>query len=240
MLGIIGGTGFYNLGKAKEKKMVSTPYGKAYVEIIDFFGKEVLFVPRHGKNHELPPHQVNYRANIYAFKQYEVGSVFATYACGIINKYKPGDLVLLKDYIGCFVHPPPTFFDSFVGGIRHADVSEPFDRGMEGALKVIGKQTGIALKGGGVVATMPGPRFESRAEIMMLGKMGANLVSMTNAYETSLLAEIEMPLAGIAIGTNYAAGISKKRVTHEEVMGMMAKSKGKIGGLIQRFVEESE
>ncbi len=224
MLGIIGGSGFYELGKEIGSEEILTPYGDALIYRYKINKKEVVFLPRHGKKHSLPPHKINYKANIYALYKLGVNAVFATYATGIIKKYKVGDLILLDDFIG--LEKPITFFDDFSKGMKHVDFTNPFDKKLNEKLIKASAIHGIKLKCGGIVKTTPGPRFESRAEIKMYEKIGANLVSMTNCYETILLKEMEIPFCAIAIGTNYACGISKKPLTHSEVVeNMMLKNK---------------
>ncbi|MFA5050035.1 MAG: MTAP family purine nucleoside phosphorylase [Candidatus Micrarchaeia archaeon] len=225
MLGIIGGSGFYELGGEISAEEIFTPYGDALVYRYKIKNKEAVFVARHGKNHSLPPHKINYRANVYALCKIGVNAVFATYATGIIKKYRIGDLILIDDFIG--FEKPITFFDNFSKGMRHTDFTNPFDNKLKEKVIEAAAIHRIKLKKGGIIKTTPGPRFESRAEIKMYGKLGANLISMTNAYETILLKEMEIPFCGVAIGTNYACGISKKPLTHGEVIENMA-SKNKI------------
>ena len=218
MLGIIGGSGFYSLGEGKEKR-VRTPYGDAYAFEGKIGKKDFVFIPRHRRGHILPPHAINYRANIWALRECETDSVIATYACGIISKYRSGDLVLADDFIGLGINA--TFFESFKKGAMHADFLEPYSAGLQDKVAEIAKEEGIMLERGGIVATTIGPRFETRAEIAALRALGANLVSMTNAYEASLIHELKIPMAGICIGTNYGSGLSNNRLSNEEVIGIM-------------------
>jgi len=236
MLGIIGGSGFYTLeGKIRNCK-VKTPYGGVAAQKAEVDGNESVFIPRHGKEHSVPPHRINYRANIYALKELGVSAVMATYATGIISKYKPGDLILLDDFIGFFT--PITFFDDFRMGIKHTDVSRPYDKELQDLLLGVAKTQKIKISKGGIAATTPGPRFETKAEVKALKGMGANLVSMTNAYEASLLNELGIPSAAVAVGTNYACGISKKPLSAEEVMVCMKKAEGSLAGLASGMIRE--
>ena len=236
MLAIIGGSGFYYLGKELDKIPVITPYGNVEVTKAKLHSKdEVLFIPRHGEAHIIPPHKVNYRANIYALNKLDASAVFATYASGIISNYKPSDLVLLEDFIG--FNAPITFFDDFSDGLKHMDFTEPFDKNLGNAVLEIANALKIKIKKGGIIVTMPGPRFETKAEIKALKRMGANLVSMTHAYEATLLHELEIPYAAIAVANNYACGISKKRLSLEEVIDQMDKAKTKINLIINGLVD---
>ncbi len=234
MLGIIGGTGIYSLGKFTECE-VNTPYGF----VRTYFGKieriECVFIPRHGKNHEYPPHKINYRANIWALGQIGVRGVIATYAVGVISKFKPSDLIVAEDFIG--FNTPITFYNDFKNGIKHIDFSEPYSKGMQFKLLSAAKNAEISLKTDGIIATTHGPRFETRAEINALKKMGANLVSMSNGYEAILFHELEIPIAGLCIATNYACGVMKKQLSHIEVVNIVAKKENDVNKIIAEFAK---
>jgi 5'-methylthioadenosine phosphorylase len=197
--------------------------------------EELYFIPRHGEGHELPPHRINYRAEVYALKKLGVNAILATYACGAIAKYKPGDLVMLKDFIA--FNTPVTFFDDFSAGIKHVDFTEPFDFRLCRRTREIASAEGVRLVEGGVVATTIGPRFETKSEVVALKKMGANLVSMTAGYEIILAHEVEIPMTGLGIVANYACRISKKPLIHDEIVAMTEKAKGKIDPIIGGLLE---
>jgi len=234
MIGVISGSGFYELAKDVKRQKVPTPYGSVFLSIAEINGKEVAFIPRHGEDHSIPPHKVNYRANVWALQELGATAAFTTYASGILSKYKPGDLILLNDFISFFTHE--TFFDSFEDGPHHTDVSEPFNRKLIGYAKEAAVIHSIKLKEGGVVATTIGPRFETPAEVRALKKLGANLVCMTAGHEVPLFAEAEIPLVSIAVGTNLAAGLAGHKLTHQEVVDMMIKKTGEIKLILKEFV----
>jgi 5'-methylthioadenosine phosphorylase len=236
MLAVIGGTGFYSLGSRIAERDVVTPYGVANLKIVDVAGDKVVFVPRHGRAHTLAPHRINYRANIAALEKVGVTGVIAFYASGIISKYKPGDLVLVDDFIGLWT--PATFYDDFSGGMKHVDFTEPFSKDMKRMLEEAAAVTKTKLKKGGVMAATRGPRFETQSEVKLLKKVGANLVNMTCGYEMALLGESEIDFAAVAIGSNYAAGISKKPLSMEDALEVSNKAQGNIITLVQRFVKE--
>lgn len=234
MIGVIGGSGLYELEKDITKKKVPTPYGSVFVHMAKIGGKEVAFIPRHGEKHETPPHKVNYRANVWAFKELGVTCAFTTYASGILSRYRPGDLILLDDFIGLFTHE--TFFDSFEDDVHHTDVSEPFNKKLQGYVVEGAAIHDIRVKKGGIIATTMGPRFETPAEIRALKKLGANLVCMTAGHEVPLFAEAEIPLVSLAVGTNMAAGLSGKKLTHQEVVDMMVKKTDELKLILKEFV----
>jgi 5'-methylthioadenosine phosphorylase len=236
MLAVIGGTGFYRLGKDLERKQVITPHGIATVNMVSVAGKKMVFIPRHGRSHSLPPHRIDYRANISALEKLGVTGVLSFYSSGVISKYTPGDLVLIDDFIGLWT--PATLYDDFTGGMKHVDFTEPFSKDMKKLLMECAAVTKIKLKKGGIIAGTTGPRFETKAEIRLLKAAGANLVNMTCGQEMALLGESEIDFASIAVASNYAAGVKKKPLSGEETLKVAHAAKGQLNTLIQRFVKE--
>lgn len=236
MLAIIAGTGLYKLGKRICDHKVETRHGKAEISEISLAGKRALFLPRHGRSHTIPPHMVNYHANIMALRELGATGVITLHAAGIISGYRPGDLILIDDFIGLF--SPATFFDDFTEGMRHKDFTEPFSKELRDLITEVAKANRIKLREGGVIATTRGPRFETKAEVRFLGMCGANLLSMTSGYEMSLLGETEIDFASIAIGSNYAAGISDRPLDEEEVLAESAKAGGDLAALISGTLKE--
>jgi len=247
MFGVIGGSGFYKLEDLENEninnriEIVETKYGNVKINIIEIENKKnkIAFIPRHKKNHSIPPHKINYKANIEAMKKIGVDEAVGVYAMGIINnkKYKIGDIILLDDFVG--IEKPITFFDDFENGIKHVDFTEPFDNELKKRILKCGEKIGIRIKNGATVKTNYGPRFETKAEIKLLKKLGIDLVSMTAAYEIVLMKEIGIKFSGIAIGTNYACGISKskKPLSHEEVLELMEKKKERINLIVNELVK---
>ncbi len=233
MIGILGGSGIYSLGKMK-KEGIKTPHGVVDAYAGKIGEEEVVFIPRHGEEHGTPPHKVDYKANLWVMKEKKVDGILAFYAAGIISRYAPGDFVLLEDFIGFY--SPVTYFDKFEGEIKHADMSEPYNAALSGRVEGACKKRGVRVRRGGVIATTHGPRFETKTEIKALGLMGANLVNMTSAYEVILAGELGIPICGIAIGTNYAAGRKKGELTHKEVIECMKKANEKIKKIVDAFV----
>lgn len=236
MLAVIGGTGFYKLGSKIEELDVITPHGIAAVEVVSVAKRKIVFIPRHGKGHTIAPHKINYKANIAALEQLGVTGVLSFYSSGIIGKYRPGDIVLVDDFIGLWT--PATLYDDFAGGMKHVDFTEPFSKDMKKILGEVAAVNKIKLKKGGIIAATRGPRFETKSEIKLLKKAGANLVNMTCGYEMSLLGESEIDFVSVAIAANYAAGVSKKPLSAEETLEVSDKAKGKLLALIQGFVKE--
>jgi 5'-methylthioadenosine phosphorylase len=222
MIGIIGGTGIYeivNMGEEIESKVIKTPYGKSpEVSIFRLHDKEVVFMPRHAKGHSKPPHMVNYRANVYAMKELGVDNIIATNAVGSLEKsVKPGDFLIPHDFIDFTKFRSGTFYDNRT---VHVDVTEPYCNYMR---KII-SSSGDVVEGGVYVCT-EGPRFETPAEIQMFKLLGGTVVGMTGIPEAVLSRELEMCYASICTVSNYAASISPHNLTIDEVFEIMDKKK---------------
>lgn len=238
---IIGGTGVYNqhLLEQARKIVISTRYGEALLQRGSYRNREVFFLARHGPNHAVPPHRINYRANIAALKKIGVTAAIATAAVGSLDEeIMPGSRVLIDQFIDFTRGRPLTFYDEIAGEVVHTDFTEPYCP----SLRNIISQTADILKQpllmGGCYACTEGPRFETPAEIKMLSLLGAGLVGMTNVPEVVLAREAGICYATIALVTNYAAGISLHRLSHAEVLEAMAKSKPELDRLLATVLEQ--
>jgi len=231
MIGIIGGSGLYEIEGVviKKDKKVSTPYGDPsdYYRIGEIEGTEVVFLPRHGSPHHIAPHKINYRANIWGFRELAVERIISVNAVGGIKKgLIPGDIVVLDQVIDMTEGRESTFYDK--DEIVHVDFTDPYCYELRSAILSAGKKTDIKLKHKATYICTNGPRLESAAEIKAFSLLGADVVGMTGMPEASLAREIGICFAGIAVITNYAAGISKKRLTVTEVKRKMAETTKKI------------
>lgn len=216
-IGIIGGSGLESLLQSTRTLRVGTPYGPAPWISVGSVGKEeVAFLPRHGPKHDLPPHKVNYRANLYALKQIGVQRIIATNAVGGINsEYNPGDLSVPEDIIDLTKSRAGTFFDSFP--VTHIDVSQPYCPELRRTLLDSSRNTKVKVWSNSVLAATEGPRYETPAEIRMLERLGGDLVGMTGAPETFLAKELEMCYATLCFISNRAAG-KQAKLSAVEVM----------------------
>ncbi|MFH1470164.1 MAG: MTAP family purine nucleoside phosphorylase [Candidatus Micrarchaeota archaeon] len=229
MLGVIGGSGLYGLVKGKEAK-VKTKFGTVSVFKGTLSKSPCIFIPRHGKKHTIPPHMINHKANISALEALGVTDILAISSVGVISGYVIGDLVVVRDLVS--FGPQPTFFDDFSKGLAHTDMTEPYSPELARKIIAIARKEKIPLQDNGILAHASGPRFETKAEIRALGKLGANLVGMTSAQEAILANELGIRFANIAIASNYAAGISKNPLTVEEVLETARKREGEIKKVI--------
>jgi len=222
-VGIIGGTGLYRLGVSEGRwREVRTPYGKVEVLVGNFGSRRVAFLPRHGRKHEAPPHLVNYRANLWALKSLGVERVLAVSACGSLNpKMRPGELVLLDQFLDFTKGRPATFHTGGRKGVVHVDLTEPYCPELRRVLREAAGREGIRLHPRGTYVCTEGPRFETAAEIRAFRRLGGDLVGMTNVPECVLARELEMCYAAVGLVTNFAAGMAGTKLTHTEVAERM-------------------
>ena len=236
-IGIIGGSGLYEIPgiTIKARNRITTPFGKPSDNYIT--GKientEIIFLPRHGSRHNLPPHMINYRANIWGFKKLGVKRIISVSAVGGIKKgLKPGDIVVLNQLIDMTKTRKSTFYNGKTGVI-HIDFTHPYCQEMCRILLKAGRLARIPLKDGCTYMAAEGPRLETAAEIKAFGVLGGDVVGMTGMPEASLARELEICYSGICVVANFAAGISRKKLTTIEVMETMGASTGKIKQLLK-------
>lgn len=238
-LAIIGGTGLYELHAGAEAEVVRTPYGEAAVFRVALDGQPVWFLARHGAGHALPPHRVNYRANIWALRALGVRSVLATQAVGSLNPaMAPGHLVGLVQFLDFTKARASTFFDGEDGAVVHVDVTHPYCPRLNAALHRAGTFLDPELHAGGVYGCMEGPRFETAAEIHALRVLGADVVGMTNVPEVVLAREAGLCYAAVSIVCNWAAGMSDAPLSHAEVLDIMDARAAALRDLLTRFAAD--
>lgn len=233
MIGIIGGSGVYEITqKADEciKKLVKTNYGEVEVSILDIFSKKVAFIPRHASGHSIPPHKINFRANIEALKNVGVTKIIATNSVGSMNTdMAPGSFVIPDDFLDFSQDRKKTFYEDKV---VHIDVTEAYCPQLRDVLA----KSGDVILGGTYVCT-EGPRFETPAEIKMFKMLGGDLVGMTGVPEVTLAREKEMCYNSICIVSNYASGISDDELTIDEVFEMVNQKESELLELIYNFIK---
>lgn len=233
MIGIIGGSGVYEITQKAdscEEKIISTPYGDVKVSILDIFSKKVAFIPRHASGHSIPPHKINYRANIEALKQAGVTKIIATNSVGSMNEnMAPGTFVIPDDFLDFSQDRVKTFYEDKV---VHIDVTEAYCPQLRDVLA----KSGDVILGGTYVCT-EGPRFETPAEIKMFKMLGGDLVGMTGVPEVTLAREREMCYNSICIVSNYASGISEDELTIDEVFEMVGEMEADLLELIYNFIK---
>jgi 5'-methylthioadenosine phosphorylase len=234
---IIGGTGVYQLGEDGAAELVATPYGDVTAYRLAIDGREVIFLPRHGAGHTVPPHRVNYRANIWALRALGVEEVLSSQSVGSLNlAMAPGNFVALAQFIDWTKGRASTFFDGDDGQVVHVDMTQPYCASVTDRLLQAGAFLGEKLHGGGVYACTEGPRFETAAEIRALRQLGADLVGMTNVPEVVLAREAGLCYAAVGVVCNWGAGMTEFPLTHDEVLGIMAAQSENLQRLFRNFV----
>lgn len=216
--GFITGTGFYTLPGITEVKTqeVDTPYGGVYVETGRLGDQEVVFIPRHGKQHSIAPQGINYRGNIYAMKLLGVERILATSVSGsLVPAWAPGTFVLIDQFINFTFNRVDSFYP-LDGKLAHVDVTDPYCPNLQRMLLAGAEKLGLHLQRGATYACLNGPRFESRAEIEMIRRLGGQLVGQTNYPECVLARELAICYATVGVVSNLAAGM-QSTLTAKEV-----------------------
>ncbi len=238
-IGIFGGSGFYSFLDDVRQVTVDTPYGppSAPVSIGDVEGVSVAFLPRHGLKHELPPHMINYRANVWALKELGVTRILGPCAAGSLQQdVKPGDFVISDQLVDRTTGRKDTFYDGPI--TTHVSYADPYCPELrEIALKTANEESIPSLDGGTVV-TIQGPRFSTRAESKWFQDAGWHVINMTQYPEAYLARELELCYVNIALITDYDVGVvgESEAVTHEAVVKVFTENNEKLRRLLFSLV----
>ena len=245
MLGIIGGSGLTQLSnlQSTRREVVRTPYGDASgaVTLGRLNGRDVAFIARHGYGHSIPPHAVNYRANVWALQSLGVRRVVSVASVGGIRAdMKPGVIAVPHQVIDYTWGRRHTFFDGPDHPVTHVDFTHPYCEELRGALLRSARAAGLSVVADGVYAATQGPRLESAAEIDRLERDGADMVGMTGMPETGLAREIGLCYASVAVIVNWAAGRGdSKEVVHlDAIRAVLTQAMGKVRILLEKLVED--
>jgi 5'-methylthioadenosine phosphorylase len=242
-IGIFGGSGFYSLLDRVEEIAIDTPYGAPSdrIAIAEMAGKKVAFLPRHGKHHQLPPHRINYRANLWAMKSLGVKQIIGPCAAGSLQpQIKPGDFVVIDQ----FINRTWGREDSFVEGpnVDHLSAADPYCERLRQNAIVNAKKLGVPTHERGTVIIIQGPRFSTRAESKEFSKNGWEVINMTQYPEGILARELGICYVNIALITDYDAGLEGnpdiKPVTHEEVLKVFNSNNDKLKNLLFAMIED--
>jgi len=245
MLAIIGGSGLTQLANLEvgRRKVGRTPYGDPSGALT--FGRigksEVLFLARHGYGHTIAPHEVNYRANLWALKHAGADAVVSVASVGgIRNDIWPGTIVLPHQVIDYTWGRPSTFFEGPGAPVNHIDFTEPYSRELRARLLSAAASVGERIMDGGVYAATQGPRLETAAEINRLERDGADIVGMTGMPEAGLAREINLQYAAIAVVANYAAGRgdSERAVPLDKIQAVLDEAMGRVRRIINKLCDE--
>ncbi len=242
-IAIIGGSGLENPDILKNPKEINveTPYGShsSAFKTGKIEGIEVAILSRHGRNHEIPPSQVNNRANIWAIRELGCTHILATTACGSLREeIKRGDLVIPDQFIDFTRHREVTFHEKFEdGNLMHSPMADPFDAGLRQRLIDTSGKLNLPFHHKGTVITIEGPRFSTRAESNMFRLWGADVINMSVAPECILANELQIPYAAIALSTDYDCWkTDEEPVTWEEVLKVFNQNVKNVIHLLQQTI----
>ncbi len=247
MLAIIGGTGLTQLDNLKITKrlIVRTPYGEPSQPLIfgEISGREVIFLARHGNGHTIPPHEVNYRANISALHLQGVTKIAAVATVGGIHPDLVSGVIAIPHQIIDYTYGrKSTFHDGISHPVKHIDFTAPYCLNMRAKWKQAAASIGEPVIDHGVYAATQGPRLETAAEINRLERDGATMVGMTGMPEAALARELEISYAAICPVANYAAGRgdSLHGIKYEEMIANLNQTMVRVRNIIAQLVEQNE
>lgn len=241
ILGVIGGSGLYELERLTgiEEIAIQTPFGAPSDTIIAgrLGDARLLFLPRHGRGHGIPPHRVNYRANVLALKMAGAEQILSVSAVGSMQEgIHPGDMVVIDQFIDRTRHRADTFFDDD-GVVAHVGFAEPVDAALADTIVRAGRATGATVHEGGTYLCMEGPQFSTMAESELYRSWGVSVIGMTNLPEAKLAREAELPYATLAMATDYDCWHeAHDAVTVEAVVAIMKKNVAKAKEIILELV----
>jgi 5'-methylthioadenosine phosphorylase len=247
MLAIIGGTGLTKLDNLEitRRLIVRTPYGEPSQPLVfgKIAGREVIFLARHGNGHTIPPHEVNYRANISALHLQGVTEIAAIATVGGIHAdLGPGVIAMPHQIIDYTQGRKNTFFDGVDFPVKHIDFTEPYCAKLRAKWERAAKSAGEALVNQGVYAVMQGPRLETAAEINRLERDGATMVGMTGMPEAALARELDISYAAICPVANHAAGRgdSVHKIQYEIMVDNLNQTMARVRNIIAQLVSQNE
>jgi 5'-methylthioadenosine phosphorylase len=246
-IAVIGGSGLSDFAELEiiRREVVRTPYGEPSGPLT--FGRcgcaEAVFLPRHGYGHTLPPHDINYRANIWALHHVGAKAVVSVASVGgIRDDLGPGSIVVLDQVIDYTWGRASTYFDSPDMPVTHIDFTQPFDADLRHRFLDSGRALGEKLSDGGVYACTQGPRLETAAEINRLSRDGADVVGMTLMPEAALARELNLPYLAIAVVVNHAAGRgdSKLEISVADISRTLDQTMTRVRSLVMAFLAHQE
>lgn len=234
-IGVFGGSGFYSLLENPVEVKVDTPYGAPSDSLMvgEIGGRAVAFLPRHGSKHTLPPHMINYRANVWAMKHLGVTRIIGPNACGSLQPHvRPGDFVICDQFVDRTWGRKDTFYDGPT--TTHVSSADPYCPTMRQVAVDKARELGITVHEKGTVVVIQGPRFSTRAESKWFASQGWEVINMTQYPESYLARELEICYCNISIITDHDAGVEglDEPVTNEEVVRMFAASNQKVKDLL--------
>ena len=240
VIAIIGGSGLTQLENLQisNREAIHTPYGDPSSEMVfgNLKGREVIFLPRHGVDHTIPPHAINYRANVWAIKQTGATHIIAVNAVGAIADLEVGSLAFPNQIIDYTYGREHTFFGAEHRQVTHVDFSDPYCESLREALIAGAAQVSLSVPAQITYAATQGPRFETAAEIARLERDGAHVVGMTGMPEAGLAREFGLCYAAIAVIVNPAAGKTTAEISLEEIEQNLDIGVAKVRALLEQVI----
>ncbi len=237
-IGVFGGSGFYSLLENPQEYKIWTPYGEPsdVVSVGMIGGRTVAFMPRHGTHHTIMPHLINYRANLWAFKELGVTRVIGPSACGSLSpEVKPGDFVVVDQFVDRTNGRADTFFEG--SRVYHVSSADPYCPELRQVAIDCCHELGITVHEKGTSVVVQGPRFSTRAESQWYAAQGWTVINMTQYPEGYLARELEMCYVNIALITDYDAGVdASEAVVNDDVNRVFAENLDKLKKLIDTMV----
>jgi len=238
--GIIAGTGFYDTDIITDKEFleINTPYGKTSEKLMtgNINGKNVVFLPRHGKEHNVPPHKINFRANLWAMKEIGVERILAPCAVGSLQEeMEPGHIVVPDQFIDRTKNRPSTFYED--GKVAHISTADPFCPELRNVIVDSGRDLEMKIHSKGTQVCIEGPRFSTRAESNMFRIWKADTINMTLLPECILARELEICYVAIATITDYDVW-AETAVSHHEVLKTLENNVEKTSNIIQKIIPQ--
>lgn len=240
-VGVIGGSGLYRFLDDAEELEVDTPYGPPsdLVTVAELEGRRVAFLPRHGSRHTIPPHRINYRANLWALQSLGVERVIAPCAVGSLRpEHAPGSMVVVDQYVDRTSSRRDTYFDG--PPVVHLSAADPYCDQLRPLAVASARAAGMAVRAGGTVVVVNGPRFGTRAESRFHAAMGWDVVNMTQYPEVTLARELGLCYVALALVTDYDSGFEDDPgvapVTSAEVFAVFQRSTDRVRAAIRHLV----
>lgn len=239
-IGLIGGTGLDRWGGEGRPVRQATPWGDPSDALREFglHGHRLLFLARHAADHSIPPHRVNYRANLQALRDQGAEAVLAVNAVGGITEgFPPGTLAVADQLIDYTWGRAHTFSDGHGQGVEHVEFGRPYDAEQRELLLAAAAAAGLAAVPGGCVGVTQGPRLETEAEIRRLERDGCEMVGMTSLPEAALARELALPCASLCVVANWAAGKSSLPISMADIEATLAEAMARVRALVLAYFE---
>ena len=241
-IGIFGGSGFYAFLEEVKEVKIYTPYGRPSdtIAIAKYKNKSIAFLPRHGKDHSIPPHLIPYRANLFAMKELRVKSIISPCSCGSLKaNIKPGDFVISDQFIDRTKGRKDTFYEG--KDVRHISAANPYNEKLRRIAIEACKKNQITVHEKGTIVVINGPRFSTKAESKWFSMIGGDTVNMTQYPEAYLALELDIPVVNVALVTDFDAGLEGrediKPVTMEDVLKVFNENLLKLKTMIFDMIE---